>query len=57
MTEKTDKAVTFKLPREVVKLVSVLAKQGDRTVAAQMRRLLASHPEVVALRDAQPEVA
>lgn len=44
MTEENLKAVTFKLPRELVKKIDQLAKEGDRKRAAQVRRMLSTHP-------------
>lgn len=50
MTNETkDKAVNLKLPRETVRLIDIMAKKENRPRANQIRHLLITHPDVVAL--------
>jgi hypothetical protein len=46
---ETDKAVNLKLPRETVRLIDILAKTGNRPRANQIRHLLITHPDVIAV--------
>jgi len=46
---ETDKAVNLKLPREIVRLIDILAKTGNRPRANQIRHLLITHPDVIAV--------
>lgn len=45
-TEQKEKSITIKLPAPLVKKVDALAKDGDRSRAAQVRRLLINHPDL-----------
>ena len=41
-----EKAVTIKLPSDLIRKIDEQAKIGDRTRAAQVRRLLINHQEL-----------
>jgi predicted transcriptional regulator len=43
---KKEKAITIKLPSDLIKKIDEQARIGDRTRAAQVRRLLIGHPDL-----------